>query len=193
MKEYLWWLLPVMASLMHAGKMIHALFYKADTWGLPYATDICSICIAVNTYTIASTGHIHDYYNVCVSLFHSQTPASSPLALTVGGTREGDNLYYITPNSGTNFGRCVDIFAPGQSIRSAGFSSRTDTDTFSGTSQATPLVSGAAAIYWNRNRNAGPRRLKNLIISACTRNRIDLSEIRSANQRRQTPNCLLFV
>jgi len=112
--------------------------------------------------------------------------------LTVGGIRQGDKLYNL-PDYGTNYGRCVDIFAPGQNIRSAGFYSHIAEATYHGTSQAAPLVSGAAAIYWSHNRRAGPQQIKNAIISSCTHNRLNFNEIRSYNLRRQTPNCLLFI
>jgi len=78
--------------------------------------------------------------------FHSRVPA--------GGTRQSDNVYHVG-NKGTNYESCVNEFSPGQSIRSTGISSNTTEDIYTGTSQATPLVSGAAAIYWNRNRKAG--------------------------------------
>ena len=178
--------------------MRYLVYVFVKTWATYCQYIIASLqtCMAMhylNTSLASSRYHKLIIFTVHILLLHSRSPASSPLALTVGGTRRGDNLYNTPNDGGTNFGRCVNIFAPGQNIRSAGFSSRTAVATFSGTSFATPLVSGAAAIYWNRNRNAGPRQLRNIIITACTRNRIDLSEITSANQRRQTPNCLLFV
>jgi len=140
----------------------------------------------------AAFHNIHGNNIKVIVLFHSQVPAASPVALTVGGTRQGDNVYHVG-NDGTNYGSCVDIFAPGQSIRSAGISSRTAVDTYHGTSQATPLVSGAAAIYWNNNRGATPQQLKNDIIFSCTFFRLNLDEIESFILRLQTPNCLLNV
>ena len=119
-------------------------------------------------------------------------PGLSWDALTVGGIREGDKLYSYG-NDATNYGRCVDIFAPGQNIRSAGFYSRTAEGLFSGTSQAAPLVSGAAAIYWHHYRWAGPRQIKYAIKLFCTRDRLNFTEIWSYYLRSQTPNCLLFV
>lgn len=57
--------------------------------------------------------------------------------ITVGALGYGD---YIHPNS--NWGKCVDIFAPGQNIRSAWYISKYDNDTLSGTSMAASHVSG---------------------------------------------------
>ena len=50
----------------------------------------------------------------------TRSPASSEYAISVGGTREGDGLYLA--GSGTNFGSCIDIFAPGENIVAADFS-----------------------------------------------------------------------
>ena len=119
------------------------------------------------------------------------SPGASSYALTVGGTDRRDNLYVgLFGLFGTNFGRCVDIFAPGQDIQSAGFASNNAATIMSGTSQATPLVSGAAAIYWNMNRNASPLEIKNTIISTCTHDELVISTEALADQ---TPNCLLFI
>ena len=135
--------------------------------------------------------------DIAIDYFYRFIPGSSFDALTVGGIRQGDKLlnnrYDGTSYVGTNYGGCVDIFAPGQNIKSAGFSSHTAVVTHSGTSMASPLVSGAAAIYWNHYRWAGPRQIKYVIISSCTRNRLNFNEISSYYLRSQTPNCLLFV
>ena len=124
----------------------------------------------------------------------SYSPGASSYALTVGGTDRRDNLYVgLFGLFGTNFGRCVDIFAPGQDIQSAGIRSNDDAVYMSGTSQATPLVSGAAAIYWNMNRNATPLEIKNKIISTCTHDRLDINADVEPSFADQTPNCLLFI
>ncbi len=69
------------------------------------------------------------------------SPASEPTALTVGSTTSTD-----ARSSFSNYGPCLDIFAPGSSILSAWITSATATDTYSGTSMAAPHVAGAAAV-----------------------------------------------
>jgi aqualysin 1 len=66
------------------------------------------------------------------------SPARAGPALTVGSTTSTD-----ARSSFSNFGTCVDIFAPGSSITSAWYTSTTATNTISGTSMATPHLVGA--------------------------------------------------
>ncbi|XP_065896049.1 extracellular serine proteinase-like [Dysidea avara] len=122
----------------------------------------------------------------------SFSPGSSPDVLTVGGTRRNDDLY-LRPFDGTNYGRCVDIFAPGQDITSAGLSRPDAVATSSGTSQATPLVSGAAAIYWSVNKIATPLEVKDAIISTCTRDKLNIDAVVPPSYQGQSPNCLLNI
>ncbi len=69
------------------------------------------------------------------------SPASEPTAITVGSTTSTD-----ARSSFSNYGPCLDIFAPGSSILSAWMTSATATNTISGTSMAAPHVAGAAAV-----------------------------------------------
>jgi subtilisin family serine protease len=70
------------------------------------------------------------------------SPASARSAITVGSTTMEDKK-----SSFSNIGRCVDIFAPGSSIRSASSSSNDASVVFSGTSMASPIVAGVAALH----------------------------------------------
>ena len=87
----------------------------------------------------------------------------------------------ITVNSSTttdarssfsNWGTCTDIFAPGSSITSAWFSSNTATNTISGTSMATPHVTGSAALYLQGNTSASPATVASALINNATLNKI---------------------
>ena len=63
----------------------------------------------------------------------SKSPASAGSAITVGSTTSSDD-----PSSFSNYGQCVDVWAPGSSITSAWIGSNTATNTISGTSMASP-------------------------------------------------------
>ena len=70
------------------------------------------------------------------------SPASAPAVLTVGASTVGD-----TKASFSNYGSCVDLFAPGYLITSA--KPGGGSQTMSGTSMASPHVAGAAAVLWS--------------------------------------------
>lgn len=79
------------------------------------------------------------------------SPARVPEALTVGATSSTD-----AKASWSNYGTCVDLFAPGVGITSAWNTSASATNTISGTSMATPHVVGVAALYLQNNPAATP-------------------------------------
>ncbi|KAF9442747.1 serine protease [Macrolepiota fuliginosa MF-IS2] len=68
------------------------------------------------------------------------SPGRAPAVITVGATSIFDGR-----SSWSNMGSCVDIFAPGSDITSAWIGSTTATNMISGTSMATPHVSGLMA------------------------------------------------
>jgi subtilisin family serine protease len=81
----------------------------------------------------------------------SSSPARVGSALTVGASTSSDGRA-----SFSNYGTCVDIFAPGQSITSAWYTSDSAMNTISGTSMAAPHVAGVAALYLKGNPGAAP-------------------------------------
>jgi subtilisin family serine protease len=85
----------------------------------------------------------------------------------------------------SNFGPCVDLFAPGSAITSAWIGSSTATNTISGTSMASPHVAGVAALYLGANSGAAPSAVDGWIRGNATRDVI-------TSNRRNTPNLLLF-
>lgn len=124
------------------------------------------------TYSIAAG---NSNANACNS-----SPSRVGEALTVGASTMSDSR-----SSFSNFGTCVDLFAPGSSITSAWYTSNTATNTISGTSMAAPHVAGAAALYLDVNPTATPPTVNAAVVSASTPNRL-------ANVGTGSPNRLLY-
>jgi len=91
------------------------------------------------------------------------SPARAANAITTGSTTTTD-----ARSSFSNFGTCVDIFAPGSGILSSWFSSDTATATLSGTSMASPHVAGVAALYKQFNPGASATTTRNAIVNGST-------------------------
>jgi subtilisin family serine protease len=93
----------------------------------------------------------------------SYSPASAPTAITVGATTSTD-----ARASYSNFGTCVDLFAPGSSITSDW--NNGGTNTISGTSMATPHVTGSAALYLGDHPGSSPGTVTSGLLAAATPN-----------------------
>jgi aqualysin 1 len=91
------------------------------------------------------------------------SPSSASSALVVAATGSDD-----AKASYSNWGTCVDLFAPGSGITSLGHSSDTATRSMSGTSMSSPMVAGAAALYLETNPTASPAAVMNRILADST-------------------------
>lgn len=100
-----------------------------------YAAGILPVVAASNTMTDAC----------------KWSPSGTPNAFTVAGINKNDQR---TTNSA--YGECVDIFAPGGLINSEDWQRPDTYKTMTGTSMATPHVTGVAALYLEKNPTAKP-------------------------------------
>jgi subtilisin family serine protease len=94
------------------------------------------------------------------------TPARTPSAITVGAMDPATDLRWL----GSNYGACVDIWAPGLFIDSDYIGSDTAVANLSGTSMASPFVVGVAALYLETHRKALPAEVVNTITTNATPN-----------------------
>jgi subtilisin family serine protease len=92
------------------------------------------------------------------------TPGKSGKVITVGGST-AQNRQWLFGKSG----KCVDVFAPAQAIRSAWFASDQSSSTQSGTSASAPIVAGVAALYLQRDPTMTPAQVKQAIIDDSVR------------------------
>jgi subtilisin family serine protease len=95
------------------------------------------------------------------------SPARAASAITTGSTTSTD-----ARSSFSNYGSCVDLFAPGSNITSAWYTSPSATSTISGTSMASPHAAGVAALYLQGNPTAAPSAVANALVSTATTGKV---------------------
>ena len=93
----------------------------------------------------------------------SQSPARVSQVITVASTDPNDYR-----SSWSNYGSCVDIFAPGNNITSAFNTSDYATRVMGGTSMAAPHVAGAAALYLSVHPGASPSTVQSALLANST-------------------------
>lgn len=108
------------------------------------------------------------------------SPARVAEAMTIGATDSTD-----TRASFSNFGSCVDWFAPGVNITSDWWLTDTSTNSISGTSMATPHSAGVAALYLQSSPSASPATVRTALFDLTTK-----GIVKSANSPN---NHLLFT
>jgi len=131
---------------------------------------------AINDGVVMAVAAGNSNANAC-----NYSPARAANAITVGATDRTD-----VRASYSNFGSCLDIFAPGTSITSAWINSSTAINTISGTSMASPHVAGVAAALLSANPTLSPADISSMLRSSATPNVVSTAGTGS-------PNYLLYL
>jgi subtilisin family serine protease len=109
------------------------------------------------------------------------SPAREGSLITVGGTASTDRQYTYT-----NYGTCLDIYAPGEEVTSAWIGGSGAQNTISGTSMATPHVAGAVALRLEAKGGASPNALNKWLKRKSTKGKV-------TNPGPGSPNRLLYT
>ena len=176
--------------------------------GLDFVSRIIQSRMRPAVITMSLSGSYHQSVNNAVRELHRKnipvvtvagneetdccnySPASSPHAITVAGTRLGDGLYRI--GRGTNYGSCVDLFAPAEQITGASHLCWNCTKILSGTSMAAPMVAGIVAIHLSRTPRISAQQVKERIVNDSLHDVIDYQGMPRRYQS-LTPNHLVQI
>ncbi|XP_075362757.1 proprotein convertase subtilisin/kexin type 9 [Mycteria americana] len=139
----------------------------------------CRRMVQMGVVVVTAAGNYKD--DACL-----YSPASEPEVITVGATNSEDQPASIG-TLGTNFGRCVDLFAPGDDIIGASSDCSTCFTTQSGTSQAAAHVAGIAAMLLSAEPQLSLAELRQRLLHFATKNVMDMAWF-PEEQRLQTPN-----
>jgi hypothetical protein len=122
--------------------------------GGPASTSVSSaVTAAINAGVVFTTA-------AAASSACAGSPANLPAVLTSAGSTSSDVV--------TTFGSCIDLYAPGAGILSAGIGSDTAAVTLSGNSMSAPHVAGVAALYLQRTPTATPAQVAARLIGTAT-------------------------
>jgi subtilisin family serine protease len=144
--------------------------------------DAVNAAVAANVVCAVAAGNSNR--NAC-----NYSPSSAAGALTVGASEIDDSRAYYS-----NYGTCLDIFAPGTDIRSAYIGNPSSTEVLSGTSMASPHVAGVAAQLRSSESYSSysAAEINDVILSIATENAISGVNGPNTSPDNISPNLMLY-
>lgn len=155
----------------HVKPAVANLSLQGYSWSTGIAVDAL---IDAGVVVVAAAGNFSS--DACYS-----APGRVPNAITVASTTSTD-----ARSSFSNFGTCVDLFAPGSGVPSAWIGGPKAWTHLSGTSMATPHVAGAVALYLSTHPTAKPAEVAAALIANATTDRV-------VDAGPGSPNRLLYI
>uniref|UniRef100_A0A8C2TK00 Proprotein convertase subtilisin/kexin type 9 n=1 Tax=Coturnix japonica TaxID=93934 RepID=A0A8C2TK00_COTJA len=142
----------------------------------------CRRMVQMGAVVVVAAGNYKD--DACL-----YSPASEPEVITVGATNREDQPASIG-TMGTNFGRCVDLFAPGDDIVGASSDCSTCFTAQSGTSQAAAHVAGIVAMLLSAEPHLSVAELRQRLLHLSTKDAVSTASF-PEEQRLQTPSSVV--
>jgi cerevisin/serine protease len=150
------------AMAKKAGKLIAKAVGNMSLGGSRSTTMNAAVDAAVQAEVIMAVAAGNSANDAC-----NYSPASSEECISVGSSTNQDAM-----SSFSNFGTCVDIFAPGSSITSAWINGPNSDNTISGTSMAAPHIAGIAAKLMQQYPAYDAEKIKDECISIASANKL---------------------
>lgn len=125
---------------------------------------------------VTSAGNNGDKDGACTR----GTPSNIDEVIVVGAVDQQDRI-----SDRSNYGKCVDIFAPGVDVISGGTASSTASKVASGTSMATPMVAAALAILRGNNPDLSVKELEKLLKNRAIKDAI--------KDPKGSPNLIVYI
>jgi subtilisin family serine protease len=139
----------------------------ANDWHIEWFNDRLSRIVDAGGIIVAAAGNTAS--DAC-----NHYPAASPYALSIGAHThqykvwyqgEYDSVYVPFSQYGSNYGSCVDIYAPGYGIVSAWHENDDEYATLTGTSMAASVVTGLASILLSKDNTLTQDEIKSILQS----------------------------
>jgi subtilisin family serine protease len=182
------------------GQMTNSGVVAAMNWVAKYAQKpaVANMSLGTTTgrytaYETAARGMVNANVVVVVAagndgvLACTRSPGAEPSVLTVGATNSDDSRGHIPSRTYSNYGSCVDLFAPGTDILGATHDNNYNGRYMTGTSMAAPHVTGAAALWRAKYPTRSAKQVESeLIAYHTTPNKV-------TNAGAGSPNRLLYI